>query len=367
MSLFDGLNLSDNVKNFQLDVNSTMKDIRSNTLSTIDPAISKVKEGVALVTNKDTGMVAKVESYKSEVVNKLSGVVGNLSGGRLNLKDITGTIKVGKDGFFIDKKQLTGKLMDAYGLRTPDLAGFARELTSDINSEFQRLTGLNGMNLLTADGTKIRITGGWGDKMKDFAIKEISDVIGLDGVFDVSVEAALKNALFKKSVNYGMSGQYKSIYDTYGPGMESVRRDVVLELIDEVLKAGDLISLKALIDLLEREGKNAVFSRYPDFVERLFANFKFDRDLHIEDRPEMVELLKSVLNTLVGPKWFYKKTVFGEAYNLALVNRISPDMKDLLILWEEVVPLVCASGMFPVQSAKSVMFKEFEFAPKFVF
>ena len=81
----------------------------------------------------------------------------------------------------------------------------------------------------------------------------------------------------------------------------------------------------------------------------------------------MVELLKSVLNTLVGPKWFYKKTVFGEAYNLALVNRISPDMKDLLILWEEVAPLVCASGMFPEQSAKSVMFKEFEFAPKFVF
>lgn len=366
MSLFEGLNLSDNIKSFQSKVTGAVKDVKSNTLTSIDPTLTKVKEGVSLVTNKDTGMISKVNAYKSEVVNKLEGVVGSLSGGRLNAKELTSTLKLGKNGLYLDKNQLTSKIMDAYGVRVPNLEGFAREISSGINSEFNRLTGLNG-NLLTTDGIKIRMVGDWRDKLGDMALKEVIDLTGMDGYLDASITGAFNNTVFRNAVRYGMNTQYGDIYKAYPPGMEGIRRDIVLELIDDVLRTGDLISLKSLVDLLEREGKNVIFSRYPDFVERLFKGFRFDPDLHIEDRPMLLELLKELLNNLVGKDWYLINTAHGKAYNLILVSDVSSDMRELLITWDEVAPLVCCSGKFKEQPAVEIMFSQFKHTPKFLF
>lgn len=346
MDLFSGLNLGSKVGDFKNKVTSAMGGVKENTLTTADPTLSKMKEGVALVSNKQKEVTGVISNYKSEVVEQLDGVIGALSGGKLNTKDVTKAVRIGPDGLHIDENSVISSVSRSLGFNFNSKSQAMQQLTRGINSQFKSLTGLNLGNMVTTDGTTVRLTGNWRDKLSRETFKQVGKITGLEDFIDVSAQGAIYNAVFANAAKYGMSGSYANIYASYPNGFSVVRRDAVLEILSDLIERGDLISIEAMIALLDKEGKNVVLRRYPNFVQTLFSKFRFDYSVHPDDYDELLSKLQLLLTTLIGDEWYIKQTSFGPAYDLGVFSSVSPDMKILLSLWDDMTPLLATVGMF---------------------
>lgn len=351
MSLFKGLELGKNVSSFKDKVGTAMSGVRENTLTVTDTTLAKMKEGVSLISKKDTEITGVISGYKTTVVEQLDGVVGALSSGKLNVKDLTNVIKVGPDGVYLDQKGIVGKASRLLGMNFNDKSSALSQIASMANKEFKAITGLNLGNFVTSDGQSIRLTGNWRDKLGSETLKQVSKITGISDYLDVSARSAIQNAIFGNAAKYGMSTRYKDIWNSYPKGFEKVRRDAALNILGNLIDRGDVVSIESMIDLLEKEGKNVVLSRYPNMVTTIFSKFTFDKETHPSEYENILERLKSLLEMLMGEEWYFSDTSFGEAYNLTMFRVVSKDMRLLLSMWDEIGPLLCTVGMFRDRSA----------------
>lgn len=353
MDLFGGLNLGSKVGDFKTKVTGAMGNVKEKTLKAADPTLSKMKEGVALVSNKQKEITGVISNYKSEVVEQLDGVIGALSGGKLNTLDVAKAVRVGPDGLYIDENSVISSVSRAMGFNFSSKSQAMQQLTGGINAQFKSLTGLNLGNIVTTDGSTVRLTGNWRDKLSKETFKQVGKLTGLEDWVDMSAQGAIYNAVFVNAAKYGMSGSYGNIYRSYPNGFSAIRRDAVLEILSDLIERGDLISIEAMIDLLDTEGKNVVLRRYPNFVQTLFSKFRFDYSVHPDDYDALLSKLQLLLTTLIGENWYIKQTSFGPAYDLGIFSSVSPDMKILLSLWDDMTPLLATTGMFRESTANT--------------
>jgi len=365
--LLDGFDLGKEVQAFKSSTSSSMRSVRSDTLTPINTTTERLDEGVALVNPQDTTLKDRISNYRGQYIEQLDGVVGAISGGYLNTKDITKAIKVGRDGVVFDTDNILYAVSSKLGFPVSSEKGAMRKLASGLNKEFNRLTGLNIDQILTVDGEKFRVDGNWRGQIGEGLLDTLVDYAGIDEFVDVSLKTSLYNSVIYNSSIFGMSDIYKNLWDNYP--YEALRQDAFIEAINIMIKNGDIISVDKVISFLDEQGKNSLLNKYPDFIEKLFTNFTFDDDMLPEDYPALKQKLLAILVRVAGERWMYRQTQFGEAYNLGLVTTISPDMITLLSpitvaeASNEYIPLLATSGMFKEESALSVLDKSFENPP----
>lgn len=365
--LLDNLNLGKDVQAFRSSTNSSMRSVRSDTLTPINTTTARLDEGVALVNPQDTALKDRITNYRGQYIEQLDGVIGALSGGLLNTIDLTKAIKVGRNGVTFDTDNILGAVSSKLGFPVSSEAGAMRKLATGLNKEFNRLTGLNVDQLLTVDGGKFRVAGNWRGQVGESILDTLVDYAGIDDFLDVSLKTSLYNSVIYNSSIFGMKDAYKNLWDNYP--YEALRQDAFIEAINLMIKNGDVISVDVVMGMLDEQGKNALLNKYPDFIEKLFSNFAFDPDMLPEEYPVLKAKLLAILVRVAGERWMYRGTQFGEAYNLGLVTTISTDMITLLSpvtveeATNEYIPLLACSGMFKEQSALEVLDKSFDNPP----
>lgn len=365
MDIFGGLNLSKNANDLRKKFTGAMDYVKQESLTAVDVTSRKMSEGVALVNSADTKVTGTLNDYKSSAVEQLDGIVGAMSGGSLNFKDITKAVRVGRDGVTFDENDILSTVTGAMGYSVNRSGGAMMKIARDISGEFTRITGLNIGQILTSDGKKFSVNRNWRSMAGEETFRQIRRYTNMDDYIDVSVQAAIRSSIMKQAAELGMRDSYKSIWDNYPQGLGYYKRDAVLEAISTMITNGDILSVKAVADLLDRDGKNAIISKYPNLVEKIFSSFKFDDDVFPEDYPALRIEVMDLLTDLIGENWYYRNTEFGKALNLTVINSASKDIMTLLGGIPELVPLLCAAGVFRETSAKVELRRQFPTAPQF--
>jgi hypothetical protein len=367
MDLFQGLSLDKSVSSFQNSTNSAMKGVKENNLTPADVTTTNMKQGTALKTARDTGVTGTITGYRSAVVEQLDGIIGALSGGFLNTKAITKSIKVGRDGVTFSDDALFKAVGGAAGVNVSSQGGAMRKLQQELAQEFKAITGLNMGSLITNDGKKFRVSPNWRSSIGQQTIRMFGKAAGVDDLLDVSAKGAFYNAVFKSSVYMGMTDSYPKMWNSYPKGFELIRRDAALEAMRTVITNGDIESFDAMLKLFDTNTKTVLLSKYPTFVTILFSNFRFDRDVIPEDYAILRGKLLTILEDLIGPEWWLKQTYFGKVLDLGLVNKASPDMIKLLQPVDDLAVLLCTANKFSDGSALAQLKRDFPGAPKYAF
>ena len=371
MDPFQGVNLAPSLNTFKTKTNNSMLRVKQDNLDPMNVTSDRMKNGIATKTSRDTGVQGTITEYRDDVVSVLDGVIGAISHGLLNTKDITKSIKVGRDGVTFDTDGILAAASRQLGFPVSSESNAMRKVANEINSEFTRITGVNLGGLVTTDGKKFAANKNWRSIIGGNTLKMLTKLTGVDQFVDRSVTSALYNTLFNNAAQYGMRNGYRGIWNSYPAGFGDVRRDAALEALKYMITNGDIKSIKEVLAILDEDDlgieKNhkMIRSKYPNFIEILFSNFRFNDDVFPEDYPALLADMLEVFERIIGPNWWMKYTEFGEAANLAIMTRVSKDMIKLLSGYEPIIPLLCTAGRFTESSALIELRSQFKSAPKF--
>lgn len=366
MGLLDGFSLGPALDAFKNRTNSSMREVRSNTLTPIDQTAARLEEGLALKNPSDTSLKENITAYKSQIVESLDGIIGAVSGGLLNTKAITRAIRVDGNGVRLDTDALITAAGSQLGFNVWGKAGVQNLIAEKLGAEINRLTGLNLTGLIqvrNADGSLggFSVNRNWRTQMGQATMDMVRDITDVDEYIDLTVQTSLYNTIIYNSALFGMRDSYGGLWDKYP--YPALRQDAFIEAMQVMIDNGDIESINDVLNRLNTEGKNVLLNKYPDFIEKLFSNFSFAKDLHPEDYPALRDKLLIILETIGGKDWYKVNTGFGSAYNLGLVSDVSPDMKTLLLPVDYLIPFLCAAGLFKRESASLVLNGAFESPP----
>lgn len=371
MDPFQGVNLAPSLNTFKTKTNNSMLRVKQDNLDPMNVTSNRMKNGIATKTSRDTGVQGTITEYRDDVVSVLDGVIGAISQGLLNTKDITKSIKVGRDGVTFDTDNILAAASRQLGYPVSSESNAMRKIAGDINGEFTRLTGINLGGLVTTDGKTFNANKNWRGIIGGNTLKMLTKLTGIDQFVDRSVTGALYNSLFNNAAQFGMRNGYRGIWNSYPAGFGDVRRDAALEALKYMITNGDIKSIKEVLAILDEDdgglekNRKMIRSKYPTFIEILFSNFRFNDDVFPEDYDELLAEMLEVFERIIGPNWWMKHTEFGEAANLAIMTRVSKDMIKLLSGYEPIIPLLCTAGMFTESSALIELRSQFKGAPKF--
>ena len=371
MDAFEGITLAPAVDAFKKNVNIAMQKVKEVNLSPYSVTQYRMGEGIAKKTSRDTGVQGTITEYRDNVVNVLDGIVGAISGGLLKTTDITKAIKVGRDGVTFSTDDILRAASKQLGYPVSSTSGAMRKIAGDISREFSRMTGMNLGTLITSDGKTFKTNKNWRGLIGGETMKMVTRIGGLDKILDRSVTGALYNSMYYNAAQFGMKDGYRGIWNSYPNGFGDVRRDATLEALRYMITNGDIDSVSEVLKILDEDDKGLgtnrkiIMSKYPNFVENLFSNFRFDDGVFPEDYPALLAVLLDVLEKIVGDDWWMTYTEFGYAQNLAIINRVSKDAITLLSGYEPIIPLLCTAGKFQEASALVQLRAQFRGAPQF--
>ena len=360
-SIFDGFNLTDTLNKFKTSTDQAMSKVKDSTLTPMDVTGDRMKEGAALLKPTDTSVTKTIGTYKSTAVSELDGIIGMLSGGLLNTKDLTGAIRMGPNGLGLSTDAILAAASTQAGFPISSAASGMRRLASGITTEFRKLTGIDVGGLVTSDGKSFGVSGNWRTYLGQATLDQINSLTGINDFIDVSMQTALYNSVMQSAAQLGMKDSYKSIYDLYQNQRSA--RDILIDAIRTMITNGDIESIDEVVKLMDQDGINSINAIYPDFIETLFRSFHFAEDVYVDQYGALREKLLGFLVKICGPNWWMRSTQFGNAYNMAVINSASTDMITLLSGMDELAPLLCSAGMFNEGNAITMLKQQFRDAP----
>lgn len=362
-SIFDGFSLTDTLKSFQTSTSTAMSKVKENTLNPMDTTGDNLTQGVALLKPTDTSVQKNITSYKSVAVSELDGIIGMLSGGFLNTKAITNSIKIGPNGISLDTDSILSAASQEAGFPVNGKSSAMRKLANGISGQFKKLTGVDMGQIIQGDGKGFKVNGDWRSLLGTETLRQISNLTGIDEFIDVSVQTALYNTVMDSAARLGMRDSYKSIYDLYRDTRSA--NEMLVDAVRVMITNGDIESIDTVVKMMDQNGVNAINAAYPELIETLFRSFHFATDVMPEDHPALRDKLLALLTRICGPSWWMRSTEFGNAYNLGIIHTVSADMIILLNGMDELAPLLCAAGIYRDRNAVSELKSLFRDAPVF--
>lgn len=367
-SIFDNLNLGDSFNKFQKSTTDLVKDAKTSVLTPVSSAVEKLNEGVTLVRETDSKLQQTVSSFKSRTIEQLDGIIGALSGGILNTKDLTSLVRVGPDGITFSKEDLARTVGDKIGFPVSASGGLMGGIASRINTEFQGLTGGYFGDLVDSDGNTFGITKNWRGKLGGGLLDMVGKYTDINDLVDISVTNAFYNTLLDESAGYGMYGSYDKILAMYPRAADG--QLALSSAIERAMSNADIESVYAMMKLMEQGTLANAASTYPTMVENLLANYTFPLNITPGDYAGLKAKLLEIIVSFKGDRWWIRKTAFGEALNIGLVNQLSDDVVALLMpasksdtSSDQFVSLLCAAKMFNENSAVDELRMTFPDAP----
>lgn len=355
---FDGVDLKNTLQKASQSMGETVSGLEKQLINPFKSVTDTVQSGVALVSEKQTQLLSTISSYKSQAIDGINTTLKNITGGLFNIGDI-GQIITYQDGFKVDTNQLLRIGSKGLGFNINSMMDLKQQIGDGFLKELDSMTLGLATSVFRADGTKISLADDWqfgiGTSIMDFLGKD--DPEGFGAIVNTAAMNSILNTMLYKTIETGMWQGYGN----YG-GMYIFQSDYHAALIDSMSIAigrGDAKSIQTILDIIEDEGVLKVNAKYPDLIEQMLSNFAFTKDTAPEEYEEIKTLLLKVCTTVGGTYWYKYPTQFGDAYKLALVNFISDDAKLLLADEDDLIPLMCSSGIFFEQRATDVFPSDF--------
>lgn len=351
-SIFKGVNVKKDVDAFRSTTSQNLAKYKGEVVKAISPVQNKLKEGVAFVKSTESKISGIITGYRDEVIENLDSIVGSLTGGLFDFTDAKKYLKFGPNGVAFDTQGLVGEIGGKIGLDLSTNTSLMYQLTDMANSEFSDLTGGYFGNMVSTDGNGFRITQNWRDQLGSGFIDILGRTAGISGLIDSTFSTSYYNSLMKMSASYGMSDSYKSIMDQYKDQADA--QIALINSIPNMMQNGDLVSMNKVLDLVKADGYPVINAKYPNLLDTLFSNFSLDPGVVSGQYPGIKAMFLRVCTSIFGTNWYYQNTQLGRAYNLSLISNVSDDMKKVIMSDEtapELIPLICAAGMFNEQTA----------------
>lgn len=371
-SIFDDLNLGDSFSKFQKTTGDLVKDAKTSVVTSVSTVTEKINEGVTLVRETDSKIQKTISGFKSRTIEQLDGIVGALSGGILNTKDLTKLVRVGPNGITFSKEEFAATVGEKIGFPVSSTGGLMGGIASRINTQFNDLTGGYFGDLVDSNGNSFGITKNWRGKLGGGLLDMLGRYTDMEDLIDISVTNAFYNTLLDETANYGMYGSYDKILSMYPRPSDG--QLALTAAIERAMNNADIDSVYAMMKLMEAGTLANAASTYPTMVENLMSNYTFPLNITPGDYAGLKSKLMEIIVSFKGNNWWERKTTFGTALNIGLVNSLSDDIVALLMpanksdtTSDPFISLLCARKMFAENSATDELRMVFSEAPILIY
>lgn len=366
-SIFEGVNINNSLQKASQSMGETVSNLTNQAVNPFKAIASSVQAGVVTVNETQAAIVQNLSNYKSSAIDGINNALKNITGGKYNLADVSSLVTY-KDGFKLDTDQLLSLAGRGLGFNINSMRDLKNQIGDGFINELNAMTGgiARGLVIADTDGNfvKLHIADDWkytaGSQLIDFLAKDDSsgfgsvvNVAAINSVLNTMLNQAVQNSLTQGYQNFGSMYVYQSDY-----------HDALINNSNVSAQRGDLDSLVTIIDIVGEEGAAKVVAMYPNTIEQTLTNYAFTLDTDPSDYPKLTTDLLKVCTSLGGVDWYKYPTQFGMVTNVGLVNSISADAKVLLEETEDLIPLLCSSGIFVDQSATDLFLSDFPNAVK---
>lgn len=366
-SIFDGVNINNSLQKASQDMNATVSNLTTQTVNPFKAVSSSIQAGIVKLNDNQTAIIQNLNNYKSSAIHGINDALKNITGGEYDLNDI-GSLVTYKDGFKLDTDQLLGLAGRGLGFNINSMQDLKNQIGDGFINELNIMTGGIAQGLVIADTNgkfiKLHIADDWkyntGSQLIDFLAKDESSAFGT--VVNVAAINSVLNAMLNQAVQNSLTQGYENFGNMYV--YQSDYHDALITNSNVSVQRGDLDSLSTIIDIIGKEGAAKIAAMYPNAIEQMLSNYNFTLGTDPSDYPTLTTNLLKVCTSLGGSDWYKYPTQFGMVINVGLVNSISSDAKILLESNEDLIPLLCASGIFLEQAAVDLFLSDFPNAVK---
>lgn len=348
-------------------MNSTVSNLKDQVVNPFKAITSSVQDGVALVSNTQAVITKNISAYKSSAIDGINNALKNITGGLFDLSDL-GSLVTYKDGFKLNTDQLLGLAGKKLGFNISSMTDLKNQIGNGFVSELDKMTGgiASGLIIADTDGSfiKLKISDSWeyDSAMSLINFLGVNDPEGFGSVLNVAAINATLNTLLTQSIQNGLTRSLGNFKDMYV--YQSDYHDALITSSNVAANNGDIETLNSIIGIVEETGAGKIAALYPNTIQQTLSNYLFSNDTDPSDYPALTAALLNVCKSLGGEDWYKYGTQFGQATNVGLVNSISDDAKILLEDTQDLIPLLCASGIFVEQSATDLFMSDFPNAVK---
>ena len=348
-SIFEGVDLGNTLQKASQAMGETVSGLTTQLVNPFKAITESIKGGVATISEGQSVLMNNLNTYKSAAIEGIDVGLKNLTGGLFNIGDI-GSVLTYQDGFKVNTDELLRIGSKGLGFNVYSMQNLKDQIGQGFLDELDSMTGGLSNGLFYADGTRLRINDDWKFQMGTSIIDFIGkDNEGFGSIVNIAGMNSILNTMLNETVRYGMYDGYKTYGDQYI--FQSDYHDALINSMSIAISNGDAESVKVILDIINKEGAHKVNSKYPELIEQLLGNFRLSDKEDASDYLRIQQAILAVCTTLKGPTWYKTPTHMGYCTNMALVSQISDDAKTVLYGVEELIPLLCSSGIFADQPA----------------
>lgn len=366
-SIFEGVNLNNSLQKASQSMGETVSNLTDQVVNPFKSISTSIQSGVATVSETQAVISKNLSAYKSSAIDGINNALKNITGGKYNLSDV-GSLVTYKDGFKLDTDQLLSLAGRGLGFNINSMTDLKNQIGNGFINELNAMTGGIAQGLVILDDTgsfiKLHIADDWkytaGSQLINFLAKD--DASGFGTVVNVAAINSVLNTMLNQAVQNSLTQGYQRFENMYV--YQSDYHDALINNTSVAAERGDLDSLVTIIDIVGTEGAAKIAALYPDTIEQTLSNYAFSSDTDPSDYPQLTTNLLKTCVTLGGEDWYKYPTQFGMVTNVGLVNSISADAKILLEETEDLIPLLCSSGIFVDQSSTDLFMSDFPNAVK---
>lgn len=357
-SLFEGVDLSNKIQQASRSMNETVGSLTTQLINPFKSVTETVQSGVALISEGQSVIAKNISDYKSQALTHINNTMKNLTGGMLNVADLSRIVTY-QDGFKVNTDELLRLGSKGLGFNVYSMQDLKQQIGDGFLNQLGQMSGGLSDGLVFFDGTKLRIADDWkmnmGQDIISFLGKDDPD--GFGAVFNIAATNSILNAMLGQTVKYGMYQGFKNYGDMYIYASDF--HDELINSLTFAISRGDSKSIETILDLISKEGIKKVKAKYPLLIEDMLKNFNFSSSETSADYPAIKASLLKVISLTGGENWYKYPTQFGMAINTGLTSSISEDAKLLLSSEPDLIPLLATAGTFLDQSAKDVFIADF--------
>lgn len=346
-SMFKGVDVTDRIADASKDIGNQVKDLKNQAVDAYQSGASTIREGVTFVKDTQKDIANTITAWKSKVLDQISSVLSDLTGGWLDMGDLEGLISFKNGKFEFDTDGLLRKVSDQVGFNVSSMEAFKQDLSDKLLSEFNAITDEFYGDLKNITGDFIQFnTNDWRNDIDDSFLDMLSR-LGLneyDGVQDVNVNNAFNNIIFEELVDKGMTDGFESMLDRYDT--EEEKQNALLRSVRIAANHGDYYSLRKLVDLMTPYTVTLIKPTYPELPKTFLTNYTMT-EADTKGNYQVLGLnVKTLLTETSGTGWWLLGTEHGKVIDFSISSMLSHNAQTIFMDDKELGVLVCAAGKF---------------------
>lgn len=378
-SMFDNLNIGDNVSNIVHKTENMVGGLKDQIMEPVSTTSKALKEGAALLKATDTKVMNAISDFSSNVYKNINNLVGALSGGMLNADELKNFVSFQNGKPVLNEQAFYGKLRQQLGFDVRNIDGFSQQLISQTYQKYNRATGGFLGKVTDLNGKKISFTSNFSDS---FGFNSISFLSSMQRDWRDVKDNNIINTFFDTTFDYvtkaGLTSGYETVFAQYTDKEDA--KLSLLSCIGNIIYNGDIDGLIKACQLVRGVGSPDVFgvntpatgiegisiirASYPNLIRDFLKRFRIYPSLKHRSKTIFKDQITGILAIIFGTTWYNTKVLDDlPAYDLSKIEGISKDSVTILSMVPELVPLlICRNNTKDILAVNKFK-KDFPKAP----